>query len=157
MDRFGGSGERDSGNGTGTADLIDAVRELITLMGRGGITELDLTTGGVTIRLRGNGGGHAVAALPATTGDDSKTPEQATGHFITAPMIGTYYAAPAAGEAPFVQAGDEVEVGQTIGIIEAMKIMNEIECELAGRVREVHVENGQAVEYGQPLMVIDPL
>jgi acetyl-CoA carboxylase biotin carboxyl carrier protein len=152
MDRFGGSGERDTGNGTGTPDLIEAVRELITLMGRGGITELDLTTGGVSIRLRGNGGGQALAALPSTTGDSTTTVEQSAGHVITAPMIGTYYAAPAPGDAPFVQVGDEVEVGQTVGIIEAMKIMNEIVADRPGIVAEVMVENAQAVEYGSPLL-----
>jgi len=161
MDRFGGSGDRDSGNGAGTPELIDAVRELITLMGSGGITELDLTTGGVTIRLRGNGGGHAIAALPSTTGDTSKSPEPAAGHVITAPMIGTYYASPAPGEAAFVQVGDEVEVGQTVGIIEAMKIMNEIVADRPGIVAEVMVENAQAVEYGSPLLRLteptDPL
>ena len=152
MDRFGGSGDRDTGNGTGTPELIEAVRELISLMGRGGITELDLTTGGVSIRLRGNGGGQVVPALPSTTSDTTAIAEQAAGHVITAPMIGTYYAAPAPGEAPFVQVGDEVEVGQTIGIIEAMKIMNEIVADRPGIVAEVMVENAQGVEYGSPLL-----
>lgn len=154
MDRFGGSGDRDTGNGTAPVELIDAVRELISLMGRGGISELDLTAGGVSIRLRGSGsgGGPAVAALPPTAGDATATLDQPTGHVITAPMIGTFYSAPAPGEAPFVQVGDEVEVGQVVGIIEAMKIMNEIIADLPGIVAETLVENAQAVEYGSPLI-----
>jgi acetyl-CoA carboxylase biotin carboxyl carrier protein len=67
-------------------------------------------------------------------------------------MIGTYYSAPSPGEDPFVQIGDEVEIGQVIGIIEAMKIMNEITADSAGVVAEILVENAQAVEYGSPLI-----
>ena len=70
-------------------------------------------------------------------------------------MVGTFYAAPAPGEAPFVNEGEAVEPGQTVGIIEAMKMMNEIESELAGRITRILVENAQPVEYGQPLMVIE--
>jgi acetyl-CoA carboxylase biotin carboxyl carrier protein len=69
-------------------------------------------------------------------------------------MIGTFYAAPGPGEAPFVAIGDEVEVGQVIGIVEAMKIMNEIIADRAGVVTELLVDNAQAVEYGSPLLVL---
>ena len=75
---------------------------------------------------------------------------------MTAPMIGTYYASPSPGDPPFVQVGDAVEVGQTIGIIEAMKIMNEIAADRNGVVAEVLVANSQAVEYGSPLIRIVP-
>ena len=71
---------------------------------------------------------------------------------ITAPMIGTFYSAPAPGDSPFVQVGDEIEVGQVIGIIEAMKIMNEIIADRSGIVVEVLAESAQAVEYGSPLV-----
>ncbi len=154
MERFGGNDDRDAENGGGTAHLIGAVRELIGLMGRGGITELDLTTGSVTIRLRGNGNGAAPAMspLPSTITDAENEAPGPTGHVITAPMIGTFYSAPAPGESPFVQVGDEVEVGQVIGIIEAMKIMNEIIADRSGIVAETMVENAQAVEYGSPLL-----
>jgi acetyl-CoA carboxylase biotin carboxyl carrier protein len=81
--------------------------------------------------------------------------ESAEGHVITAPMIGTFYASSSPGAAPFVREGDAVEVGQTIGIIEAMKIMNEIEAEVAGRVKRILARDGQGVEYGQPLLVIE--
>lgn len=139
-----------------TADqLIGAVRELISLMGKGGITELDLSTGEVSIRLRGGAGSNGTALpspLQATFADDPAAPESPEGHIVTAPMIGTYYSAPSPGDAPFVQIGDEVEVGQAIGIIEAMKIMNEIIADRSGVVLDVLVENAQPVEYGSPLL-----
>lgn len=83
--------------------------------------------------------------------------EMPAGHTITAPMVGTFYAAPSPKDKPFVQEGDEVRVGDTVGIVEAMKMMNEIESDVAGRVARILVKNGQPVEYGQPLMVIEPL
>jgi acetyl-CoA carboxylase biotin carboxyl carrier protein len=138
-----------------TSEVIGAVRELISLMGRGGISELDLSTGDMTIRLRGQSA--SVIATPTGIPNGSqpaipnKEPEPA-GHLVTAPMIGTYYSAPSPGEAPFVQIGDEVEVGQVIGIIEAMKIMNEIISDRTGVVAEILVENAQAVEYGSGLI-----
>ena len=73
---------------------------------------------------------------------------------IVSPMVGTFYSAPAPGEAPFVGVGDTVKEGQTVCIIEAMKLMNELEAEVSGQVREILVENGQPVEFNQPLMRI---
>jgi acetyl-CoA carboxylase biotin carboxyl carrier protein len=78
--------------------------------------------------------------------------EAESGHLISAPMIGTFYASPSPGAPPFVQRGDQVFAGQTIGIIEAMKIMNEISADRAGMVLDVLVENGEPVEYGSPLI-----
>jgi len=78
------------------------------------------------------------------------------GHVVAAPMIGTFYASPSPGDPPFVEVGDSVEVGQTIGIIEAMKIMNEITSDRAGVVAEVLARNAEAVEYGSPLIRIVP-
>lgn len=75
---------------------------------------------------------------------------------ITSPMVGTFYSAPAPGEATFAEVGDILSVGQTVCIIEAMKLMNEIETEVAGEVMEIVVENGEPVEYGQTLMWIKP-
>src|SRR5690606_6511657 len=110
--------------------------------------------GNVSIRLRGSGTGTAPAPAASANGDSStaSAAEEEEGHVITAPMIGTFYAAPSPGEDPFVQVGDEVEVGQVIGIIEAMKIMNEIVADKAGVVAEILVENAQPVEYGSPLV-----
>ena len=75
---------------------------------------------------------------------------------IPSPMVGTFYRAPAPGEPPFVEVGDRVRSGQTVCIIEAMKLMNEIEAEVSGQVMEILVQNGEPVEYGQPLMRINP-
>jgi acetyl-CoA carboxylase biotin carboxyl carrier protein len=76
---------------------------------------------------------------------------------ITAPMVGTYYSAPSPKDTPYVQEGDTIHPGDRVGIVEAMKMMNEIESEIAGRVARILVKNGQPVEYGQPLMIIEPL
>lgn len=153
MERFARPERLGSQQDGATAELIDAVRELISLMSKGGISELDLTSGDVSIRLRGTMAGLAVALPPANDAAQAATaPAPPAGHEITAPMIGTYYSAPAPGEAPFVQLGDEIEVGQVVGIIEAMKIMNEIVADRSGIVTEILVENAQAVEYGSPLM-----
>lgn len=75
---------------------------------------------------------------------------------VASPMVGTFYSAPAPGEAPFVKVGDRVRVGQTVCIIEAMKLMNEIEAEVSGQIMEILLQNGEPVEYGQPLMRINP-
>ncbi|MBK1990487.1 acetyl-CoA carboxylase biotin carboxyl carrier protein [Sphaerospermopsis aphanizomenoides BCCUSP55] len=75
---------------------------------------------------------------------------------VQSPMVGTFYRAPAPGEAPFVEVGDRVRSGQSVCIIEAMKLMNEIEAEVSGQVMEILVQNGEPVEYGQPLMRINP-
>lgn len=75
---------------------------------------------------------------------------------IPSPMVGTFYRAPAPGEPPFVEVGDRVRSGQTVCIVEAMKLMNEIETEVSGQVMEILVNNGEPVEYGQPLMRINP-
>jgi acetyl-CoA carboxylase biotin carboxyl carrier protein len=77
-------------------------------------------------------------------------------HMITSPIVGTFYEAPSPGSPPFVKPGDPVEVGQVLCIIEAMKLMNEIECDVAGEVVKRVVNNGQPVEYGQPLFEVRP-
>lgn len=93
----------------------------------------------------------AGAAVPATA-----TPEpEPTGHVVKSPMVGTFYRSPSPGAASFVELGQAVKAGDTLCIIEAMKLLNEIEAEVGGVVKEILVENGQPVEYGQPLFVID--
>ena len=80
--------------------------------------------------------------------------EQKKEKIVTAPLVGTFYAAPAEDEEPFVKVGERVEKGQIVAIIEAMKLMNEIESDFEGIVTEIFVENGQSVEYGQPLFAV---
>lgn len=93
-------------------------------------------------------------AVPVSTDDDVEG-DNTSIHIVTSPMIGTFYAAPAPGEPAFVKVGDQVAQGDTIGIVEAMKIMNEIAADRAGRVVEVVATNGETVEYGSPLVRID--
>lgn len=93
------------------------------------------------------------AKIPETEEKNSSLPTE-EGHVVTSPLVGMFYAAPEEGGAPFVKVGDSVKKGQTLAIVEAMKLMNEIESDYDGTVTEVFVENGQAVEYGQPLFSI---
>ncbi len=95
-------------------------------------------------------GAAAAAEVPSVTADSAPS----GGKLVESPLVGTFYAAPAEDAAPFVAVGDTVKKGQTLAIVEAMKLMNEIESEFDGIVEEILVENGQAVEYGQPLFRI---
>jgi acetyl-CoA carboxylase biotin carboxyl carrier protein len=152
------------------------LKTLIDLVSESGISELEVTEGEGKVRIVKNAppvyvqpstsyapqitAGAPVAAAPsgeAAPAAGAAAPAAAAapqGHVVTSPMVGTFYRAPSPGADPFVQVGDSVKEGQTICIIEAMKLLNEIECDKAGVVKEILVENGQAVEYGQPLFVI---
>lgn len=151
-----------SSAGPGDPDALAAlVRECIGMMRSGGIRSLDLKYGELELRLRAHrpgkttyrsAAGRTPAAELAVDGPD----EPSTGHVITAPMIGTFYHSAAPGEPAFVKPGDRIEEGQTIGIIEAMKIMNEIAADKAGVVEAVLAGNGQTVEYGSPLIRLAP-
>jgi acetyl-CoA carboxylase biotin carboxyl carrier protein len=152
MERFAGNSVEGTPISAVSDNLIGTVRELISMMGKSGITELDLSTGDLSIRLRGQSGAAPGPAAVAASPNGAESARVDEGHTVTAPMIGTYYSAPSPGEAPFVHVGDDVEVGQVVGIIEAMKIMNEIVSDRAGVVLEVMVENAQPVEYGSPLI-----
>ncbi|MGH2560675.1 MAG: acetyl-CoA carboxylase biotin carboxyl carrier protein [Thermomicrobiales bacterium] len=132
-----------------------AVGSLADLMSSHGLTRLDLDLGPIAIRLR-SGSSDELPKRQAAIGEPDElvvdAMPAAEGHFITAPMIGTFYAASAPSDPPFIRPGDRIEVGQVIGIIEAMKIMNEIVADRAGIVQNVLVQNAQAVEYGSPLV-----
>lgn len=141
------------------AKFIDQV---IGLMHQGGISELELEHGNFRLSLLSDGVQQPNVSPTMSTSQTSGSAAPRLGessddsYTITAPMIGTYYAAPAPGEKPFVQPGDQIEEGQTVGIIEAMKIMNEIAADVSGEVVEIVAENGQTVEYGSPLVVVRP-
>jgi biotin carboxyl carrier protein len=121
------------------------------------LSELDLEYGDVHLSLRRppseNGGGAVTAERSAAVPSAEEQPE---GHIITAQMVGTFYLTPAPGKPALVQEGDLVEKGQVVGIIEAMKVMNELESDYSGRIVRILVKNQQPVEYGQPLMVVAP-
>ncbi|MEG3435902.1 acetyl-CoA carboxylase biotin carboxyl carrier protein [Pannus brasiliensis CCIBt3594] len=96
------------------------------------------------------------APPPAPTPEPAPSPVDKKWVAITSPMVGTFYRAPAPDEAPFVEVNERVRVGQTVCIIEAMKLMNEIEAEIAGQIVEIAVSNGEPVEFGQTLMWVNP-
>lgn len=152
-----GEGDGKRVEGPTPQEVEGLVRSLIGMMRGGGMTELDLAFGGVSIRLRGSPTAFATdAGAPVMLPDGPGLPVEPPGHLLTAPMIGTFYAAPSPGAPAFVAVGDAVAAGQTIGIIEAMKIMNEIPAERAGVVEEILVANGQPVEFGTPLLRLRP-
>ena len=138
-------------------EIEHLVHALIGMMRDGGMTELDLGFGDVTLRLRGSGfvTDSSTASMEQRV-MASGQPAVSNDYAISAPMIGTFYASPSPGAAVFVEVGDTIASGQIIGIIEAMKIMNEIPADRGGVVTEIVAANGQPVEYGSPLIRIRP-
>jgi acetyl-CoA carboxylase biotin carboxyl carrier protein len=147
-------------------DVIALVRELGTVLAELGLSEVEIDRDGVKIRVQRTATvAAAPAAVPATpvlAAAPAVTPVVAVetppppGHVtVEAPMVGTFYRASSPTADPFVREGDLVKQGQILCIIEAMKLMNEIESKVSGRIVKVLVENAQPVEYGQPLFVID--
>jgi acetyl-CoA carboxylase biotin carboxyl carrier protein len=146
---------------------IRKVKKLIELLDESGIAEIEITEGEESVRIsRYSQNAPAapvaapiavaapVAAAPAEAAPAASDPED-DGFLITAPMVGTFYAASSPGAAPYVQVGDRVNEGDTLCIIEAMKMMNQIESDVSGVVKSIRVQNGEPVEYGQTLIVID--
>ena len=128
---------------------LQQIKELILLVNSTGITELELEEGDLRIRIRKSG--QAAGPIPqAEPGVGSSRLEE-----IAAPMVGTFYRAPAPDAPPFVQEGDQVQPGQVLCIIEAMKVLNEIEAEVSGVVKRILAADGEPVEYGQVLMLIE--
>lgn len=151
---------------------IRKVKKLIELLEESGIAEIEITEGEESVRISRYGSGPQLAAAPAPAvtyaapggaaplgvqpGPNPPTPPPTRDeHTVTAPMVGTFYSAPAPGAKPFVDLGSEVKVGDTLCIIEAMKMMNQIESDKAGKVTAVMVKNGEPVEFGQPLFIIE--
>jgi acetyl-CoA carboxylase biotin carboxyl carrier protein len=138
-------------------------RELGAVMKELDLAEIEVALGEVRIRLQRSrplvGPAPTVPAASTATAAAAATLPPAGGPTLTtveAPMVGTFYRAPSPGAEPYVREGDLVKPGQVLGIIEAMKLMNEIEARVGGRVVKILVENAQPVEYGQPLFLIDP-
>jgi acetyl-CoA carboxylase biotin carboxyl carrier protein len=139
-------------------DVTSAIRSLAEIMHANGLSKIDLEVGNISIRLqssgmrKSSGGPKSIDEIPVIA--PIETVDAGQTFLITAPMIGTYYTSPAPGEPQFVHIGDRIEAGQIIGIIEAMKIMNEIPADRGGVVIDVLAGNAQAVEYGSPLLRI---
>ena len=151
---------------------IRKIKKLIELLEESGIAEIEIKEGEEAVRISrmptGGAAAHALreaqvaqqpaappapAALPAA---ESAAPKpKPNEHVITAPMVGTFYASPSPGAKAFVEIGDEIKVGQVLCIIEAMKMMNQIEADRAGRIASIMARNGDPVEFGQPLFVVE--
>ncbi|MES2787228.1 MAG: acetyl-CoA carboxylase biotin carboxyl carrier protein, partial [Pseudomonadota bacterium] len=143
---------------------------LIDLVSESNVSELEITEAEGKVRIVKGGGAimqqqvaqpamvHAPQAAPAVAAPVAAAPavaEAEVGHVVKSPMVGTFYRSSSPGAKPFVEVGSQIKEGDTICIIEAMKILNEIEADKSGTVTKVHCDNGQAVEYGQPLFIIE--
>lgn len=151
------------------------LKTLIDLVSESGVAELEITEGEDRVRIvnRTSAAAQPVqnlvtvatpAPVPVTPAQSAPAPvaqpaqapaAETTGPAITSPMVGTFYRAPSPGAAPFVEVGDTVKKGQVIGIIEAMKLLNEVEADQDGVVKAFAAENGQPIEFGQPLVYLE--
>lgn len=158
---------------------VDDLKQLVEFLKENGVAEFSLDRGDVKIQLKfiqpiAPAVTHVLAPAPgliqaaapmavpapqpaATPAPAAPAPENDPSlHMIKSPIVGTYYGSPSPGAAPFVGAGDRVEKGQVVCIVEAMKLMNEIESDVDGEIVKVLVSNGQPIEYGQPLFAVKP-
>ena len=153
---------------------IRKIKKLIELLEESGIAEIEIKEGEEAVRISRMTAPAAAAAPvvhtaapaagvaprvpelpPAAIAEAGAGKPKPGEHVITAPMVGTFYAAPSPGAKPFVEIGDEIKVGQVLCVIEAMKMMNQIEADKAGRIASIMARNGDPVEFGQPLFVIE--
>ncbi len=152
---------------------IRKVKKLIELLDESGIAEIEITEGEEAVRISRYPTGVAMAQAPVMAPAAPQAPAAAApsaaaqpvepaaaapeddGYLISAPMVGTFYSSSSPGAAPYVQVGDHVSEGDTLCIIEAMKMMNQIEADVSGTIKSIRVQNGDPVEYGQTLFVID--
>lgn len=144
------------------------LKKLIDLVQESGIAELEITEGEEKVRINrvGSPGHPGMMAIPqplvppvpvaagVATPVAADIPAEPEGHVVKSPMVGTFYRSSAPGSKPFIEIGQNINAGETLCIIEAMKLLNEIEADQSGIVKKVLVENGQPVEYGQPLFII---
>lgn len=149
-------------SGAGARALADPreLKKLTLLMEESGLVELEIECGGEKVRLvRGRSGETPPqTAEPAATRTARRDAESEGGaRAITSPMVGTFHRASAPEVPPFVEVGDVVERGQVLCLVEAMKMMNEIEAEFRGRIVKILVENGRPIEYGEPLFLVEPV
>jgi acetyl-CoA carboxylase biotin carboxyl carrier protein len=147
------------------------LKTLIDLVSESNVSELEITEAEGKVRIVKGGGtmvqhaaapmmqmqapAQAVAASAQAAGSAAAPAEAASGHHVKSPMVGTFYRSSSPGAKAFIEIGSQVKEGDTVCIIEAMKILNEIEADKAGTVTKILCENGQAVEYGQPLFIIE--
>ena len=144
------------------------LKKLIDLVEESGIAELEITEGEEKVRITRHAAGQNVVyasapmhhmmapqmAAPIAAPVVPAVPPEAEGHAVKSPMVGTFYRTPSPGAKPFVEVGQSVSAGDTLCIIEAMKLLNEIEADQGGVIKAILIENGQPVEYGEPLFII---
>ena len=147
------------------------LKKLIDLVEESGIAELEITEGEERVRISRQGSGqnmvyatpqmypmmmapNAAPVAAASAPVAAPVAAEAEGHTVKSPMVGTFYRTPSPGAKPFVEVGQNVSAGETLCIIEAMKLLNEIEADQSGVIKAILVENGQPVEYGEPLFII---
>lgn len=173
--------EKRKTTGTPSAPILDLpqLEQILSFMAEHGLEEFEYCRGDLQIRMKkasSNSVSDSARSLqlqsaaphlvPASFSADTKSPLTQTStdsvaqteesHVVKSPIVGTFYEATSPGAEPFVKVGDHVDAGQVLCIIEAMKLMNEIESDIAGEVLQVLVKNGQPVEYGEPLFILDP-
>ncbi len=154
---------------------IRKIKKLIELIDETGVNEIEIHEGEESVRISKNGGQtvvapqvnplayaapHMSATAPAPSANEqppaeNSTPNELKGHVVKSPLVGTMYTAPSPGANTFVEVGQHVEVGDTLCIVEAMKMMNQIDADKAGVIKARLVENGQPVEFGQPIYIIE--
>ena len=151
---------------------IRKVKKLIELLEESGISEIEIKEGEESVRICRYGPSMtmpqmqyapamappmaaAAAAAPVAAAETETAAAEVSGHVVTSPMVGTFYEAPSPGSAPFVEVGKSVKEGDTLCIIEAMKMLNQIEADKSGVIKQMVAENGQPVEFGQPLFIIE--
>jgi len=143
---------------------IRKVKKLIELLEESGIAEIEIHEGEESVRISRNpvataAAPVAIAAAPAPVAvaapEAAPAEEKIDGHVLNSPMVGSFYRAPSPGASSFVEVGSKVNVGDTLCIIEAMKLLNQIEADKGGTIKAILVENGQPVEYNQPLFIIE--
>lgn len=144
---------------------LKELKELIALMNEHHLMEIELEREGMKVRLRKEGAGsvspgvvveRSEAAAPAAGAPAPEAGPKRIGLEIKSPMVGTFYRSPAPEAPPFVEVGQEIDVGQVLCVIEAMKLMNEIKSEVKGRIVKIPAENAQSVEFGSVLFVVEP-
>lgn len=145
---------------------IRKVKKLIELLEESGVAEIEIKEGEESVRI--SRGGNMVAPAPMPVAAPIATPAPATatasepaadaiptGHQVKSPMVGTFYRAPSPGAKSFVEEGQSVSAGETLCIVEAMKMLNQIEADKSGKIKAILVENGEPVEFDQPMFIIE--
>ncbi len=149
---------------------IRKIKKLIELLDESGVAEIEIHEGEESVRISRNSPAGPIAMpmsaapyapplaqapIAAPTEVAPAEPEKVTGHEVKSPMVGTFYSAPSPGAAAFIEVGQKVNKGETVCIIEAMKLLNQIEADASGTIKAICVENGEPVEYGQTICIIE--